>query len=411
MAAPTSLLKGFEKEADAAKPDPTKRRLIADPETRGLFLRITPKGAKSWTIVSRRPDGKQVWAVVCNYGEKPLSVVRALAVEGVGRIRKGEDAYPKPAVAKKRSTFKEISEDFIRLHARNKERPLRSANEIERIFKVHLWPEWQDTPFVDVRRGAVTRLLDKIEANNGAGQAHHVLALISKLCNWYAVRDEGYVSPIIRGMGRTKPSERVRKRILNDDEIRLFWRVAKQRGPFGALLQLCLLTAQRKGKVEAMRWCDIADDGTWTIPTEPREKTNPGKLRLSNMALAIVHAQPEVAGNPYVFPGRKGGPFMGFSPLKRRFDAKMVEVGGVPVEPWVIHDLRRTAKSLMARAGVRPDISERVLGHAIQGVEGVYDRHTYDEEKAEALNKLAGLVQRIIDPQDNVVELGRGTAR
>ena len=73
--------------------------------------------------------------------------------------------------------------------------------------------------------------------------------------------------------------------------------------------------------------------------------------------------------------------------------------------------MRRTAKSLMARAGVRPDVSERVLGHTIAGVEGVYDRHTYAKEKADALSKLAALVELIINPpKGNVVPLERGAA-
>ena len=60
----------------------------------------------------------------------------------------------------------------------------------------------------------------------------------------------------------------------------------------------------------------------------------------------------------------------------------------------------------MSRAGVRPDIAERVLGHAITGVEGVYDRHSYREEKAHALNALAGLIEKIVSPPaENVVSL------
>ena len=82
---------------------------------------------------------------------------------------------------------------------------------------------------------------------------------------------------------------------------------------------------------------------------------------------------------------------------------------GVKVEPipnWTLHDLRRTAKTLMARAGVRPDISERVLGHVIAGVEGTYDRHSYADEKREALEKLAAMIERILNPQpSNVVTL------
>ena len=81
---------------------------------------------------------------------------------------------------------------------------------------------------------------------------------------------------------------------------------------------------------------------------------------------------------------------------------------GATLPPWRIHDLRRTARSLMARADVRPDIAERVLGHAIPGVEGVYDRHQYSEQKADALKRLAALIETIINPPtDNVVAMAK----
>ena len=73
------------------------------------------------------------------------------------------------------------------------------------------------------------------------------------------------------------------------------------------------------------------------------------------------------------------------------------------MKPWVLHDLRRTARSLMSRAGIRPDISERVLGHVIKGVEGIYDRHAYTEEKAHALRALASLIENITNPPANKV--------
>ena len=119
------------------------------------------------------------------------------------------------------------------------------------------------------------------------------------------------------------------------------------------------------------------------------------------MALDIIHEQPRVAGNPHVLPAARGdGPLNGFSKPKAAFDK------ACGVSNWTLHDLRRTSRSLMSRAGVRPDISERVLGHAIAGVEGVYDRHHYDQEKADALAKLARLIESIVKPTaGNVIGL------
>jgi hypothetical protein len=73
---------------------------------------------------------------------------------------------------------------------------------------------------------------------------------------------------------------------------------------------------------------------------------------------------------------------------------------------WVLHDLRRTARSLMGRAGVASDVAERCLAHMPGGVEGVYDRWSYIDERRTALEKLHALIERITNPtSDNVVPL------
>jgi integrase len=108
---------------------------------------------------------------------------------------------------------------------------------------------------------------------------------------------------------------------------------------------------------------------------------------------------PRFVSNPYVFAGNVGAT-NNFSRDKEKLDAAS------GVTSWTVHDLRRTARSLLSRAGVRPDIAERVLGHAVGGVERVYDRHHYDDEKADALRRLAALIERIVNPPaDNVVPL------
>jgi integrase len=211
-------------------------------------------------------------------------------------------------------------------------------------------------------------------------------------------------------MARTKPAERKRRRFLSDDEIRSIW--SQLEGPFGGLVKTLLLTGQRLGKVSTMRWQDIEDD-IWTLPTEAREKNNPGSLKLSQAVLGIIREQPVIAGCPYVFPGRGGKQMRGFSPLKRKLDKIVNEArakdGLDPIPHWTLHDLRRTAKTIMGRAGVRPDISERTLGHIIPGVEGVYDRHAYSEEKGAALVALARTVELILNPpKGNVVSLAAG---
>jgi integrase len=274
------------------------------------------------------------------------------------------------------------------------------------VLTKHVLPEWAGRDFESIRRGDVAKLLDKVEDESSARTSDKVLTLISGICHWYEKRHEDYVSPIIRGMKRYSSKEHARSRILSDGEIRAVWELSPSTGlpsSYLDIIKLSLLTAQRREKVASMKWEDVSVDGTWSIPTSTREKNNAGELVLPEMAVEIIKRQPRFASNPYVFAGRNGSHTRNFhGPRDALRDAL-----GVGTD-WTLHDLRRTARSLMSRAGVRPDIAERVLGHAIRGVEGVYDRHGYVTEKAKALEALAGIIENILRPQDPKVVALRG---
>jgi integrase len=289
-------------------------------------------------------------------------------------------------------TFGDVATNWLKRHVVAK--GLRSRPEIERLLARHVLPLWENREFVSIRRTDVAALLDEVEDNHGARQADYVLNITRGLMNWYATRHDDYGPPIVRGMRRQSPHAQKRARTLDDDEIRKIWKQAEASGVYGAIVQFALLTGQRRAKIVTLRWNDISTDGEWIIPKEPREKDTAGTLMLPKRALAIMQAQPRLVSNPYVFAGRGDSPVNGFSKSKARFD-KACGVTG-----WRIHDLRRTSRSLLSRAGVRPDIAERVMGHAIAGVEGVYDRHSYRDEKAEALRKLAALIEGIVHPRD-----------
>jgi len=405
MAKPKSLLKGFEKAVATAEPK-TKRQLIFDEATTGLALVVTPKGKKSFSVVVRDSNSKQVWKRIGDPALMTVADARQLAAEAVARVKAGGEPLPPPEPPQAvPETFREVAERFVvrwvdKGGKKQDGVPQRSKREIERQLNAYIYPRWGAKPFLSIRRGNVTALMDELVDNNGAVQADRVLATLNKMFNWYRQYDENYVNPIIPEMKRSGSlADRARQRILSDDEIRANWAACGEIGTYGAMVKAGLLTATRREKVSTMRWQDIKD-GVWTIPIEPREKPHAGELKLPKIVLEIIEALPEIEGNPYVFAGRGKKAYNSHSAGKRELDAK------VPADQWQFHDLRRTAKSLMARAGVRSDISERVLGHKIKGVEGVYDRYGYAPEKAEALEALALLVSRILEGEaDNVVSI------
>jgi integrase len=382
-----------DKGVAALKPR-AQRYAFPDPELTGHYVRVTPGGSKSFAAVARA-NGKQIWTHIGAADVMTVAEAREQARDVLKRVRAGL-----PATEAKGETFAEVAGNWIKRHVEANK--LRSRNEIKRLLDRHVLPVWGEREFLSIRRSDVAALLDQIEDDISPRQADAVLTVVRALMGWFASRSDTYNVPIVRGMRRQSPHQMARARVLTDNELRAIWTAAASAGPFGAGVRLCLLTAQRKSKVFQMRWAEI-EGNEWTIPKAPREKDNAGVLVLPDTARAIIEAQARYVGNDHVFAGRNDGPVTGMSGCKLRLD-RLSGVTG-----WRLHDLRRTARSLMSRAAVRPDVAERVMGHAIGGVEGIYDRHSYKTEKAAALQQLAALIDSIVNPRENVVPLRGAT--
>jgi integrase len=374
---------------------------VPDPGQLGLYVRIQPTGAKSFVAVTPDPYGRQIWATLGTTDVLKLEDARAKARAAIGRIKEGLPPFEQPTP--RAATFEDVAAQWLKRHVKAKR--LRTEYGIRRLLERHVLPRWKAKAFVAIRRSDVADLLDEVEDRSGTRQADLVLSLIRSISNWYATRYDTYVPPFVKGMRRESTKERERSRILDDAELLAVWQAAEADGArFGVLVRLLLLTAQRRQKVLAMRWADVSPDGVWTIPAEPREKTNAGELQLPPAAFDIIRAQLWIGSNPFVFPGRGDGHLGGISDLKRKFEAAL------PAMPqWQLHDLRRTSRSLMSRAGVPREHAERVMGHVVGGVEGTYDRHAYAAEEADALARLAALIDSIVEPRANVLPLKRGS--
>jgi integrase len=390
-----------DKGVAALKPR-ASRYAKPDPELRGHWIRIQPKGARSFWAVTRNPDGKQVWTFIGPTDAMTIEAAREDARNILNRVRAGL-----PAVEAKGETFGAVADNWLKRHVDGN--GLRSHAKIVDLINRHIAAGFRAREFTAIRRSEVVALLDEIEDDHGAPQADLVLGIIRRVMGWYATRHDDYVPPLVRGMQRS--DKQARKRILNDDEIRAVWAVAGESGTYGALIRLLLLTAQRLDKILTMKWTDISPmkwpsntPPVWEVATALREKGNIGMVELPQAVLAVLDALPRFADNPYVLAGRGNSHIAYSGNPKRAFDAKLP--AGTP--SWTLHDLRRTARSLMSRAGVSSEHAERVMGHAIGGVEGIYDRHAYLDEKSAALANLANLIDGILHPRKNVPPMKRG---
>jgi integrase len=208
-------------------------------------------------------------------------------------------------------------------------------------------------------------------------------------------------------MAKTKPAERSRKRVLADDEIRDVWAALDRfpgTGCFPRIVKSLLLSMARRNEVSEMR-VDELDGDLWTIPAERYKSKRDHVVPVSTTLRSLIGDQKGFAFS--TTDGEK--PFGGFAKCKLQLDRIVADIrkaeGRPPVKQWQLHDLRRTGRSLMSRAGVPTDHAERAMGHVIGGVREAYDRHEYLDEKRAAFAKLEGLLAVILNPQANVVAL------
>jgi integrase len=367
-----------------------KRHLAWDALVRGLAVRVTDRGQRSFVLITRYPGSRHpAPRSLGRVGAISLEDARTKAREWLKQISSGIDPAQAQATAA-RDTLQAICTEYL---ARDGSK-LRSVDWRRAALERLVYPALGSRPIVEVRRSDIVRLLDKIEDKNGPAMADQTLAILRKIMNWHAARSDDFRSPIVRGMGRGK--ETSRDRILDDDELRAVWKAAE--GLFGSYVKFLLLTSARRNEASEMERAELSG-ADWTLPAA-RNKTAQDLLRpLSHAAQDVLAELPK---GRFVFTRNGTGPFGGFTKLKEALDKRSGVTG------WTLHDLRRTARSLMSRAGVPADHAERCLGHVIGGVRGTYDRHEYREEKRQAFEALASLIERIVDPQPERLVTMRG---
>ena len=376
-----------------------KAQRYEKPAGHGLYVVVQPSGARSFALRYRFAGKTRKLTLP---GGLSLLAARKAAADALYQVEQGQDPVAARRQQKQKQrladadTFAAVAANYFRREGRT----LRSAERRRRTLDRLVMPVIGDRPIGEIRRSEIVQLLDQVEENSGPSAADDVLAFVRKIMNWHATRSDDFRSPVIRGMARTKPKERARSRILNDDELRAVWKTAgaEPQHTFAALIQFLLLTASRRNECRNMTWTEI-DGADWTLPAA-RNKTKVDLVRpLSGAALALLKRRPRIDASPFVFSSNGRRPIGGLERYKAKFDRACGVTG------WTLHDLRRTARSLMSRAGISPDHAERCLGHIIGGVRGVYDRHEYHAEKAAAYEALAVQIDRIVNPVDNVAEL------
>jgi integrase len=393
------------------KPDLAKRRELPDAGKPGLYLVVQPSGKKSWAVRYRRLSDGRPRKLTLN-GFPSLALARKHAQDALDKVADGLDpaAEKKAARAGRGSDLvRDIAAQFMERHIRPNTRAS-YARETERLLNKEMLPRWGDRRLQEIDKRDVLDLLDSIIDRGGGLTANRALAAIRKLFNWSIQRGIIAVSPVA---GISAPlAEQSRDRVLGDHEIAWLWRAGDRLAyPFGDLAKLLLLTGQRRNEVAGMTWGELhLEKREWQIPGERTKNGEPHLVPLSDPALCIIQGLPrKVSRRGFVFTTNGESHVSGYSRAKVAIDKLMLveartENPEAELPPWRFHDLRRTVASGLARLGVSLPVIEKTLNHSsgtFSGVVGVYQRHSFADEKRNALEAWARFVLSLQQPPND----------
>jgi integrase len=423
-----------------------KDRMVFDSACRGLGVRLTAKGTRTficqWTdpttrLKVREPIG--VWGSITIEQAREAARVRLGAVaKGVNpraeRLRRQAEAERERAETA--MTFDALIGEWQALHLTHL-RP-RYAAEAERAIR-HGLPDLLKRPAARISRTDAVNALDRIVKAGKIATARVTMAYARACFAWGKRRGKVPENPFAELPIAVGASER--ERVLGDDEVAEVWRAANTLSyPFGAFYKLAILTLQRRDEVAGMRWSEISDGMIrWTLPGSRMKNGKPHDVHLSEAARAVLRSIRRVEGCDLVFSTTKHrltasdnvepkgkrkrapAPISSFSQGKRYLDAAIAaaraeaaaKLGQKPetMAAWHAHDLRRTGVTKLAALGFDSIVVDKLLAHRpgkLQGVAGVYQRHDFARERAAALDAWAAHVTGT--PAENVIPL-RSAAR
>jgi integrase len=363
----------------ALKPVAGKQFKVWDSTTPGFGVLVSER-TKSWIVMRSR---ERKLKVIGRFPSKSLSEARLEARRLL--VTPGSGSQPPSP------SFLEARDQFLERHGATL-RP-RSLYQIKRTLTLYFVSE---KPLADISHSDVATVIEEIKKPS---ERAHALKDIKTFFSWCIPRYVAH-SPC---EGLKKTQQKTRSRVLNQYELIAVSRAAEVCGyPFGPIVQLLILTGQRRGEIGGLRrsWID-ADSRTITFPSEITKNGRDHVLPYGEMVATILSALPAVGDLLFPARGNSEKTFSGYSPSKERLDKLIVRRNGKsPVAAWTLHDLRRTFATNLAALGVRLEVTEKLLNHvsgSLGGIVAVYQRHDYMDEMRQAMEtweaRLAALLK------------------
>ena len=358
------------------------RYIVYDAALPGFGIRVAESGAKTWVVLTRL-SGKRKRITIGRYPAVSLTAARETARQTMADIHHGRFETHQSDMM-----FVDALEEWYQ----REQRANKSYRQVEQTIRLHVVPYLKNQKLRDVSKSDLMKVIDRIADQGKTTQANRTRAFIKRFFSWALERDLLQASP-----AASLPKAGVeisRDRVLSRGELVSVWNAAGVIGyPFGPLFKLLILTAQRRDEVAQMRWSEIDLERTrWVISKERAKNGKAHVVHLSEAALSLIKSIPNHGDSDLVFTTTGTTPVSGFSVAKKNIDMLS------KVSDWRLHDLRRTAATLMADdLGIAPAVVDRVLGHVsgtVRGVAAIYQRGELLDARAQALDAFSQLVEK-----------------
>lgn len=419
---------------ESLKPGKKRREIPDGGKNGGLYFIMQTSGAASWAY-RYRFQGRARKLTLGPFPDLTLAAARDAAVNARASIAHGKDpgeakreerraaqeAAKQAALAKAKvaeeaapsDLVKAVANSFVKRYAKVKMRR-RSWMEAQRILEHDVIPKWGKRRLSTISRADVNDLIDGIMDRNKPIMANRVLGTLKTMGRWAVERGiPGVDRNPFSDIRQPAPTSE-RDRVLDDRELAALLAAADAEPyPGGEMIKTLLLTAARRTEVAEMRWREIdLDARTWTLPAARAKNGCEHVVPLCDDLIDLLRGLPRFAASDFVFSSSGKNGLTKFDPLKKRLDQAMAAKLGVEaVEPWVLHDLRRTAATNFQKLGTRFEVAEAILNHvggSRAGVAGIYFRHDWADEKRSALTAWAARLFKIASGEaapSNVIPL------
>jgi integrase len=336
-----------------------------DTTTRAFGVRLSKGGTRTWVVMRGRTRQLET---IGHYPDMPLANARAEAKRRLAERRQ-------PRVSD--HSFASALDLFVAMHCAKRNKPS-TAKETERLLRKHFLPKFRSRSLADTTHEQIADIIDHITN----ATANHAFAAIRTFFRWCVRRRFIPHSPCDGMVMPDRPV--VRDRVLTDPELVSIWRAAERYGyPFGTIVQLLILTGQRRSEIAMLKWEYINQEHR--IITLPSEIVKNNRRHTFPYGALVAHILDCIPGRTgFLFPARGSDnrPFSGWASSKANLETLP------PIRPWTLHDLRRTFATNLAALKFPPYVTEKLLNHVtgtISGVAAIYNRFQYSDEMRAAI--------------------------